>query len=465
MEKRTSSVAGHLRPTVILIMMSCLLVPAAAVGQGFGIYEHGACVMARGAAGVAAPCEDGSAIYVNPAGMVGREGVTFGSGGMLVFGSGRFTSDAGKRTNLDSPVALVPHGYLVYGVNPRFALGIGLYAPYGLSIRWPLDFDGRFVSYDSTLKVIYAQPTAAYALNDRISIGGGLTFAVSSLELNRHEDLATVPLGTSGLSFGSLVDNQTDFAQTTLSASGAFGLGANLGGLIKVNDRVRLGARYLTRVSLSYEGDSTFTALPGNYRVTKPNPLGLPVGTPLDPLVAQVLTGLPNQRASTELEMPAQFVVGTSVQATDQLTIYADYHWVGWSVFDTVTLDFENPSPPDERLVQGYRDTSAVRFGGEFKMSASLRLRGGYAYTQAAAPDETVTPLLPEAQRNHLIAGLGWSPKRNMTVDLAYQFIAHADRRGRTVNPPPGEPPTIGLNSGLYRSRGDLLALTMTFRP
>ncbi len=130
-----------------------------------------------------------------------------------------------------------------------------------------------------------------------------------------------------------------------------------------------------------------------------------------------------------------------------------------------VTLDFENPSPPDERLIQGYRDTNAVRLGGEFQMTSSLRLRTGYAYTQAAAPDETVTPLLPEAQRNHLMAGVGWQPKRTMTVDLAYQFIAHADRRGRTVNPPPGQRPTVGLNSGLYRSRSDLLSLTITYRP
>ena len=81
-------------------------------------------------------------------------------------------------------------------------------------------------------------------------------------------------------------------------------------------------------------------------------------------------------------------------------------------------------------------------------MTPTLRLRAGYAYTQAAAPDETVTPLLPEARRNHVTAGVGWSPRPGMTVDLAYQFIAHADRRGRTVNPPPGERPTVALNSG-----------------
>ena len=84
-------------------------------------------------------------------------------------------------------------------------------------MKWPLDFGGRFVSYDSSLKTLYFQPTVAYAINDGISIGGGLTIAISSVNLTRREDLATVPLGVvPGLTFGALVDNQTDFANTSL---------------------------------------------------------------------------------------------------------------------------------------------------------------------------------------------------------------------------------------------------------
>src|SRR5690242_2726902 len=120
----------------------------------------------------------------------------------------------------------------------------------------------------------------------------------------------------------------------------------------------------MTHVKLSYKGDASFAAVPGDFRVTKPNPLGLPVGTPLDGLVAQVREGLPNQSASTEVTMPAQLVLGVGVDIRPHIVLVSDYQWVGWSVFDAVTLDFANPSPPDERLVQGYRDTSALRVGG-----------------------------------------------------------------------------------------------------
>ena len=447
---------------LVLLAVLLLVAPDRAHAQGFGIYELSACAMGRGAAGVAQPCDDGSAIAVNPGAIVGREGVTFGSGGLLVFGNGSFTSDDSTRTELESSVAPVPYGYFVYGVSPRLAFGIGGYVPYGLGVKWPLDFAGRFVSFDSTLKSIYLQPTVGYAITSALSVGGGATIAISSVELNRREDLARVPLGATGLSFGALVNDQTDFATTQLSASGSTGVGFNLGARFRADDRVQLGIRYMSGITLEYEGDATFTPVPGSITVTKPNPLGLPIGTPLDPFVGQVMSNLPNQSATTELELPAQLVVGAAVRATPQFTLFADYQWVNWSVFDTVTLDFSNPSTPDEQLVQSYSDTGALRLGAEFALNPGLQLRGGYSYTQAAAPDQTVTPLLPEAQRNHFMVGAGWAFNPRFTLDLAYHFVAHDDRRGRVVNPTPGS--NVDLNSGIYRSRGDLLGITLTYR-
>jgi long-chain fatty acid transport protein len=161
--------------------------------------------------------------------------------------------------------------------------------------------------------------------------------------------------------------------------------------------------------------------------------------------------------------MPAQFVAGFSVRTGDRLTLLADYQWVGWSAFDTVELDFSQPVPPDEALVQNYRDTHAIHLGVEFIIGKS-RLRGGFFSNQAAAPDETVTPLLPDAPRNHVTAGLGWQLSERFTADFAYQYVHAADRRGRTRNPPAGEPPSVSLNSGVYRSRAHLLGITFSYR-
>lgn len=449
-----------------LLVAGCLLFLATDIrAQGFGIYEQGACAMARGGAAVAEPCQDGSAIYINPAGAAGTRGLLVGLGGTLIAGNGWFRADRGAKTSLDSPLSGVPHGYLLYGLNNRLVLGVGVYVPYGLGVRWPVGFSGRFVAYDSHLDTTYIQPTVAYAVTDRLSVGGGLAVGIGSVKLKRHEDLATVPLGiVPGLTFGSLVDPETDFVTTVLSASRATGAGFNVGVMAKVNESVRVGAKYLSKMTLSYDGTASFTAIPGNYSVTKANPLGLPVGAPLNAFVAQVTSNLPQQGVSTSIDMPAQFTAGVSLHVHRRVTLFDDYQWVGWSSFKKVAIKFSNPIPPDEELIQNYRNTNALRTGVVVETRPSIRLNAGYFHNQAAAPAESVTPLLPEAARNHVTAGVSWTLRPAFSLDIAYQFVRHADRRGRVVNPPPGVLPTIALNSGLYHERANLLGATVTYR-
>ncbi len=454
------------RVAVVAAFAAGLAFPSEVSAQGFGIYEQGACTMARGGAGVAQPCDDGSAIYINPAGLAAGKGWRIGGGPTLVGGSGTFTPDQGPATSSTVAKGAPPfHAYVLKDVG-RYTVGFGAYVPYGLRIEWPLDFDGRFISYDSSLNAVYLQPTIAYAVTKSLAVGGGVTIGRSSVELNRREDLARVPLGATGLLFGALVEGQTDFENTVLKASGAWGAGANAGAILTVTDAFRVGVRYLTRTRFHYDGTATFTPIAGSYRVTKPNPLGVPVGAPLGVLVTVAQSALQSQPASTDLEMPAQLVAGVSVNASRQLTVFADYQYVQWSAFNTIALKFSLGVPPDEVLPQNYRDTSAVRVGVEYRVASSLRLRAGSFHNQAAAPDENVTPLLPDAARHHFTGGLGWTvPRTPMTIDLAYQFVAYDDRRGRVLNPPPGALPTAALNSGVYRSRGDLVGITVTYRP
>jgi long-chain fatty acid transport protein len=450
--------------------------------QGFGINEQGACAMARGGAGVADSCRDGSATYLNPAGLADvpdHEAASSGHplkpwvlsvGGMYVGGTERFTGGTGIATAATRPTPFTLEAYGAYRVHDKVVIGGGVYFPYGLGIEWPTTFEGRYVSYKSQLKTMYLQPTVSVELNPHFSIGGGWVVARSTVVLKRRQDLARVPLGPmSPLTFGVLVDPATDFADTELSTSPAYGQGFNVGALAKYR-AVRVGMRYLRNVRLDYQARATFSPLSRSYAVTRPNPLELPVGTPLDSSVAQVFAALPTQDATTQLEMPAQFTAGIALHRS-RLTVLADYQWVGWSVFDTIALDFSQPSPPDEAIAQNFRDTSAGHFGAEYEAGRWWRVRGGYFTNQAAAPDETVTPLLPEARRNHFTIGAGIGNRAadgwrgHLTIDAAYQYIHHADRQGRVVSPAPGELPTVALNSGVYRARGHLFALTLTVHP
>src|SRR5574341_898464 len=103
--------------------------------------------------------------------------------------------------------------------------------------------------------------------------------------------------------------------------------------------------------------------------------------------------------------MPSQAVVGLAWKFNDQWTFMADYQHVVWSYFRTVRLNFTNAATPDLTLVENYRDTHGVRVGTEYRRNDKLTLRAGYLYHTAAAPSQTVTPLLPEGSRNEWTVG------------------------------------------------------------
>ena len=76
-------------------------------------------------------------------------------------------------------------------VAQRYALGFGVFVPYGLTTEWdPETFEGRFLGYKTSLKAIYLQPTAA-AQFGKLKIGAGLDITSLSVDLQRKLDLSS----------------------------------------------------------------------------------------------------------------------------------------------------------------------------------------------------------------------------------------------------------------------------------
>ena len=75
------------------VLTAVLVMPRSVQAQGFSVNEHGSCAMGRGGTGVASPCTDGSAIFLNPAGLLlaKGKGVT-SAGATLIAPTGDFTN-------------------------------------------------------------------------------------------------------------------------------------------------------------------------------------------------------------------------------------------------------------------------------------------------------------------------------------------------------------------------------------
>jgi long-chain fatty acid transport protein len=456
-----------MRPRAVLcaatLLAATTLVPNA-WGQGFSVYEHDACIMARGAAGVAAPCSGGSAVFFNPAAIVGSPTRFNLEGNLtLIAPTGNYTDSATRvQTELNKKTFPVPAGYLTYQISPRLAAGLGVYAPYGLTTDWPTNSPGRFIAYKTSIASIYVQPTIAFAVTPKIQIGGGPVYVHSSAQVHRRVDAATTGIPGTPLTLASLgVPTGTDFADALFDVSGN-GWGFHVGVLVKPTERLSLGARYLSQVKVDFTGTASFTQVPTGITLAAGNPLDLPGGTPLDLVLGaafQPESLLSKQSASTSITMPWQVVAGVAYQVLDNLTVMADWQHTDWASFKALNLNLA--VAPSITSPENYTSTDAFRVGAEWQATPKLTVRVGGLQHNGASPDQSVTPILPEGNRVEGTLGVGIKLMPQLRLDLAYQYLQQQDRRGRVTDPPTGVAPTPAMNTGLYKFKANLFGASL----
>jgi long-chain fatty acid transport protein len=457
--------------TGMSLLMACLA-GGELLAQGGSVYTQSSCAAARGVTAAARPCLDGSAVFYNPAALALLPGA-IGVGLSNIRTAHTFTYDfTGEQVERDPGTILAPHGYLTARLG-HFGVGIGVFAPYGGGIDWPLEFEGRFVTYDQSLRAIFIQPTAAFAIvPGAVSIGGGVTIARARIDLRQRADLADVGLPPGpgippGATFGSLgIPRGTDFADVNLVGSGT-GTGWHIAAMLRPADWIAVGARYMHRVTTDLEGDATFAPIQTGLVAAPNNPLGVPAGTPLDVVLApqfqQPGGALAAQGVQTSVTWPEQAVIGVHLQPIRNLQLLFDYHYLGWSAFDRFPVDFQGAGQ-DTELVLGFQNAEAWRFGAEYGAPEGLVVRAGYVYNTGASPEGAVSPFLPEGERNNYMIGLGYRLPMGLQADAFFQYIDQVDRRGRVRAAAPGQDPTA-LNIGVYSLDAFLVGATLSFQP
>jgi long-chain fatty acid transport protein len=432
--------------------------PAVAVGQGFALYETGACSLARAGAGVASPCGDGSAIAVNPAGLLETPRV-LSVGANTILTNGTYVNNTtGLSSDLETGAIPVPSAFFNRPIGDKFAVGLGLFVPYGLTTEWDANTaQGRFYAFRTQLTAVYVQPTAAVHLGP-VMLGAGLNISYLDVRLEQRLDLSTAPVPGRPFTFGQLgIAYGTDFASSIIEGTD-WGVGYNVGALVKVHDRVRVGARYLSRQKFSSdEATARFAQVPTGLVLTNGNPLGAPGGTPVDAILTPLFGAegpLSKQGVSTAVRLPEIVTVGISVKPAKQLNVMFDAQYTNWQVFTEVPLVLEKLG--DQTLEENYQSTWSYRLGGEYAFGDAhdVRLRAGWLYNEAATPDETVTPALPENERNVFSLGFGARLGPVLTADLGYMYVNQADRIGRSRD----------VNDGLYQDfDAHLISVSFSF--
>lgn len=407
MSKNESRMLWSLAVAALLVVVA-----APAQGAGFLIFEQGS--KAMGMAGAfTAQADDPSALFHNAGGIAFQNTRDFYLGGTLVTGQADFEGappfpGAGVTEQTEKLQELVPHFYWIEPISDRVSFGLGLNAPFGLSVEWKDKdtFTGRFVSTRSALTAIDLNPTIGWKASENFGIGIGVIARFSEVELSRHQ-LAEPPL----------VPVPLEVAKSKLTGGMNEGFGFNIGILHRYNSSFHWGFQYRSKMEIEYDGelvlDQILTGIP-------PVDMGLagvlPFGQPIP--------------GATSIEFPDIASLGLGFATSANSWLEFDINWTGWSTFDQLVVEIDNPILDDLELEQGWDDVLQYRLGFRFNTSPKSQWRVGYIYDETPQPERTVSPVLPDANRNDFTFGYGYTGDK-FGFDVALMYVKFDERTVR----------------------------------
>lgn len=375
--------------------------PAVAQAAGYALYEQGTAALGMGGAHVGA-VRDASAQFYNPAALTRLPGSQLQFGGTWLSTRTSFAGvdphpGYGTSEEMVNGSFFPPAVYWADRVGSNWAYGLGVNSPFGLGVEWqdPERFSGRERVTKARLETLNGSASLAWALTEHWSIAGGANALFGRVELNN--------IGTFVTDGGQPVNVLRAQLKSSFKPAPGFH-GALLG---EPWTNFRLGITYRSKVELKVDdGEATFEQ----------------IETGDAALDAAVTASKPaNQTVTTDLVFPAMFSVGLAWEPTPAWTYALDGIWTEWSAFDRLELRFPDDPSLDQDLVQNYHDTFAVRVGAEHRLER-YTYRAGYYFDPAAAPAESVTPLLPDASRHGATLGLGLQ-RGKWSIDVYNLFL------------------------------------------
>jgi long-chain fatty acid transport protein len=407
-----------------------VLIVCTSLGAGYQLNEHGARAVGLGGAFVA-QASDPSAIFFNPAGLAFQSGINIMGGGTFVMPSISFKGPAPStnETKMESQVFFPPNLYGTYALNNQWVVGIGLFTPYGLGSEWNKDWVGSAISVKTSIQTFYINPTVSYKISDQLSVGVGVSYIYGTVSLSKRVPIA--PLGING----------------TLSLDGTgTGFGYNIGVLCKPMEKLSLGASFRSLTKLEFSGDAKFTDM-----------------LTLAPF-------FPGGTGKATLPMPADVFVGAAYKITSDLTVEADFQFVGWSSYDQLVINLPTgPSAPaqlggqplqkTQTQIKNWGDGYLGRLGAEYRYNDQFAFRGGLIYDITPQPASKMEPMLPDADRIDVSIGVGYKISQQLSLDIAYMAVLFADRTSTFV--PTGSTSVFG---GPYSSTANLFSIDISYQ-
>lgn len=372
-----------------IIFSAIALIHLSSYAGGFQVNLQGVRAVAMGGAYVGL-AHGPATTFFNPAGLTNTKGHQFSFGLNTIHPSISLQTEV--TDNIDLTTEMSTPIYFYYGgqITERLHVGFGINNQFGSSSSFEDNWEGRFIVQNISLRTFMFQPTVAYKIHDKISIGAGLVYTTGKFSFER-----AVPLTSSSFDYGK--------ARLEGNASS---LSFNVGLFSKLikTDKIELGlgANYRSGIKVGLEeGTARFTNIPNALVTTFPN----------------------ETKFKGEINLPSVTTAGLAFKykfnEKNELTFVYDYALNAWSSYDTLAFDFENAETPDSKSPKNWKNASAHRFGLEYRLDKYF-FRVGTYYDESPVEENNVGPEAPEKTHMAPTFGVGMKVSDMIEFDISY---------------------------------------------
>jgi len=367
---------------------AALLLAVTAQAAGFYISEVGT-PGSLGTAGVANPVNTLSAdsSWTNPAGMTGLEQDEILAGMQAVMPKIEFDSSVAEAGGSDGGnagnIAAIPAFFMVKKLSDRVRVGFSLVAPQGGAMNYSDNFVGRYGATKVSLAAIGGSPSIAYKVNNRLSLGGGVSIIYTQFEQNIAINQSALVPGPGTSPDGKVkFDNMTDLGYQPFAGLTYY-----------LSDSLMLGVVYRAEMDVNLKGDLNFR----NLAFPKPQANNIEI----------------------EWDNPQVLKAGLRYEFAPGKRLMFSADWEDWSAFSKNQLAITGGAlDPTGVLERNFKDTWSA---GVAYVDMSNKTSGysiGFSYDSSPVSNKDRTIDLPFDETYKLSAAYAWKGSRRLDFAL-----------------------------------------------
>ncbi|ANF50558.1 aromatic hydrocarbon degradation protein [Chryseobacterium glaciei] len=385
-----------------ILVSTALLAGVLSYAGGFRVSLQGVKQLAM--AHTSAHAEDASVAFFNPAGMSfipSRLSISvgaFAAGNKVTFQN----TNTLQSTETDNPMGTPLYAAIAYRPIEKLSVGFSFSTPFGSTIEYPSNWEGKEMVQRLELKAFYFQPMVSYKFNDWFAFGASYIYAKGDVKWDKAI---------------------TQFGGELNLDSKASGHGYGFGFYFRPDPKLDVSIAYRSPVDMkAKKGTATFS---------------FPTAS-IYPLLGLDASG--KDSFSATLPLVEEYTIGLTYKITPKWLVSADFNYHGWERYSKLTLDFGNapvgnqPSDPTVSVSpKNFHNTKTFRLGTQYAFTDKIFGRLGAYYDESPYTDENFIPETPSYNTYVVTGGVGFKLKQ-FGVDVSGGYAMPQARDVKNAN-------------------------------